>query len=257
MHKNNLLVSIIMPVYNAEKYVGQSIESVLNQTHKNWELIIINDKSTDNSQQILLGYKDSRIKIINLTQNGGVANARNAGIEKAKGQFLAFLDSDDLWHPEKLSKQLDFMLELDVAFSYTQYQEITENNKRTRKIVKICKEPVDYKKLLRANYFGCLTVVLDTRKIAKPLFKKTKHEDYALWLDILRDYDIKAYGMNEVLAYYRITPGSISRNKFKGLTWNWKIYKNHLGMTTVQSVYRMCIFLLNISMKYVSTRLTG
>ncbi|MFJ8087225.1 glycosyltransferase family 2 protein [Lysinibacillus sp. NPDC095746] len=130
---------------------------------------------------MLLGYKDSRIKIINLTQNDGVGNARNAGIEKAKGQFLAFLDSDDLWHPEKLSKQLNFMLEHDVAFSYTQYQEITESNKRTRKIVKICKEPVDYKKLLRANYFGCLTVVLDTRKIAKPLFKKTKHEDYALW----------------------------------------------------------------------------
>lgn len=254
--KNTPLVSIIMPVYNAEKYVEKSINSVLNQQYDNWELLIINDSSSDNSKEIIEKYqrKDNRITAIYLPLNKGVVNARNIGIEKANGRFLAFLDSDDMWHERKLDKQINYMLQNDVSFSYTKYQEIQEDGTFTKKIIKVKSKPIDFSRLLRMNYFGCLTVVLDLHKINKPYFPEMKHEDYALWLSILKENNIKAYGIDETLAYYRITPGSISRNKLRGILWSWKIYRNHLGENMAKAIYRMLIFSINIAVKYIKSR---
>lgn len=248
----NNLVSIIMPAYNAQKYISDSITSVLNQTYKNWELIIVDDYSTDNTLAIIEEFKkcDNRIILLRQDQNSGVAAARNKGIEHAKGRFLAFLDSDDIWEKTKLEKQVNFMLKNKIYFSYTSYQLMDENNNLSNKVVKVQNEPIEFEKLLECNYFGCLTVMIDLSKIKKPYFPNIPHEDYALWLDILKNNDIKAYGIDEVLAYYRISPGSVSRNKLKSLKWIWNIYREHLKYGRFYSLFRMCVFLVSIYLKY-------
>lgn len=248
----NNLVSIIMPVYNSSKYLQSSVQSVISQSYPNWELIIINDCSTDESEAIIqsLAKKDYRIKSLKLNVNSGVAKARNVGIALAKGRFLAFLDSDDLWHPEKLTKQVNFMLEKDLVFTHTSYQLITDSGKK-KKIVESKYNELNFKKMLGANQIGCLTVMIDLSKIAKPVFPSIRHEDYALWLEILNKNHIKANLLKETLAYYRITPGSVSRNKIKSILWVWNIYHNYLKINTFKSSYLMLVFIKNMIYKYI------
>ncbi|EOH0493162.1 glycosyltransferase family 2 protein [Providencia rettgeri] len=193
------LVSIIMPCYNAEQYIKDSINSVLNQTYPHFELIIIDDLSTDNSINIINSFSDNRIKLIQLTQNGGAGVARNTGIEAAQGRFIAFLDSDDLWRPNKLEAQLSHMIEGNYPLSYTQYQKFTQEGKG--KLV-IPPNTVTYNELLYCNIIGCLTAVYDTKILGKqfmPLIRK--RQDMGLWLKILAQGHT-AYCCPQVLAEY-------------------------------------------------------
>lgn len=186
MKKN--LVSIITPMYNSEKFIEATIKSVLNQTYQEWEMLIIDDCSTDNSPNIVKSYmqQDSRIRCIKTETNKGVSNARNLALSKATGQFIAFLDSDDQWNSSKLEKQVNFMLENDYVISFTSYELMDENDKKLNKVIKVPPN-VDYKRLLKGNILGCLTVVIDKSKLDFEIkMSGVRHEDYVLWLSILK-----------------------------------------------------------------------
>ncbi len=225
MKKN--LVSIITPMYNSEKYIGITIESALNQTYKDWEMIIVDDCSNDNSPKIVKEYakNDERIKYIKTDSNKGVSNARNIALKMANGQFISFLDSDDIWSEDKLKKQVDFMKKNKCTISFTAYELIDENNEKLNKIINVLKI-VDYNTLLKGNILGCLTVMIDKSKLDFEIkMSGVRHEDYVLWLSILKKGHI-AYGINEVLAEYRKSSTSLSGNKIKSAMWTWKIYRN-------------------------------
>lgn len=216
------LVSIITPSYKSEKFISQTIESVLAQTYQNWEMLIVDDASPDNSNEIIEEYckKDSRIKLIKLEKNSGPAVARNRAIEEAKGRFIAFLDADDLWKPEKLEKQIKFMKEKDCALSYSAYETMSEEGVPQNKFLNPPLK-ISYEDLLKSNYIGCLKSIYDIQKVGKvymPLIKK--RQDYGLWLRILKKTEF-AYGLNEPLAIYRIMSDSVSSNKFKLLRFNY------------------------------------
>ncbi|TYS59959.1 glycosyltransferase family 2 protein [Sutcliffiella horikoshii] len=220
------LVSVITPSYNAEKFISATIESVRTQTYTNWEMIIVDDCSKDTTREILKEYAelDPRIKPIFLEENSGAAVARNTALKAAQGDYVAFLDSDDLWVPHKLEKQLAFMQKNDHAFSFTAYNLMDENGKPLDKVIDVPKQ-IDYKGLLKNTIIGCLTVMIDTRKVEPlqmPLIRT--RQDFALWLKVLREGHI-AYGMQEPLANYRIVEGSISSNKLKTAKRNWYVYR--------------------------------
>ncbi|CAB5583674.1 glycosyltransferase family 2 protein [Providencia hangzhouensis] len=225
------LVSIIMPCYNAEQYIKDSINSVLNQTYPHFELIIIDDLSTDNSINIINSFSDNRIKLIQLTQNGGAGVARNTGIEAAQGRFIAFLDSDDLWRPNKLEVQLSHMIEGNYPLSYTQYQKFTQEGKG--KLV-IPPNTVTYNELLYCNIIGCLTAVYDTKILGKqfmPLIRK--RQDMGLWLKILAQGHT-AYCCPQVLADYR-TDSGMTQNKIDAAKYQWKFYRQELSFNIIKS----------------------
>ncbi|NMH75169.1 glycosyltransferase family 2 protein [Bacillus sp. RO2] len=220
------LVSVITPSYNAEKFIAATIESVRTQTYTNWEMIIVDDCSKDTTREILKEYAalDPRIKPIFLEENSGAAVARNTALKAAQGDYVAFLDSDDLWVPDKLEKQLAFMQKNDYAFSFTAYNLMDEDGKPLDKVIDVPKQ-IDYKGLLKNTIIGCLTVMIDTRKVEPlqmPLIRT--RQDFALWLKVLRQGHI-AYGMQEPLANYRIVEGSISSNKLKTAKRNWYVYR--------------------------------
>ena len=215
MSNNNPVVSIITPNFNCSKYIAQTIESVIAQTYKNWEMIIIDDCSTDESFEIIKDYvnKDNRIKVYRMENNSGSALCRNKAIELSQGEYLTFLDSDDLWMPEKLEKQLKFMQENNCDFSFTEYEHIDEEGKLLRIKAKVIKY-LTYKKFLFHCFTGCLTVMY-RQDINKKIFCdniKTAN-DYALFLRVMKIYN-NAYGIFENLAKYRIRKNSISKKKF-------------------------------------------
>jgi teichuronic acid biosynthesis glycosyltransferase TuaG len=223
---NTPLVSVVTAAYNAEKFILQTIQSVLNQTYDNWEMLIVDDVSTDQTREIVTAEaeKDNRIKLICLENNSGAALARNHAIREAKGRYIAFLDSDDIWLPSKLEKQVYFMLEKDIAFSFTGYGIINEGGIETNKVINVPKV-ITYDGLLKNTIIGCLTVMLDQSIIGEIQMTNIRtRQDFALWLNILkRGY--KAYGIQEELAKYRLVEGSISSNKLKAARRNWMVYR--------------------------------
>jgi glycosyltransferase involved in cell wall biosynthesis len=209
------LISIITPNYNSAKYISQAIESVLAQTYQNWEMIIVDDCSVDGSYDIALEYaeKNNRIKVYRMEKNGGAALARNKAIELSKSEYIAFLDSDDLWVPDKLEKQLKFMIENDCDFCFTEYEQMDDKN-RPLAIAKVIKK-LTYRKMLFHCFTGCSTVIYKQKlndKIYGPLI--TSCNDYALFLKILQ-HTSNARGYSKCLTKYRIREGSLSRNKIK------------------------------------------
>jgi teichuronic acid biosynthesis glycosyltransferase TuaG len=246
-----LLVSIIMPAYNAQRYIAESIESVLSQSYSNWELIIVNDASTDDTKLICSNYSkiDSRIKLINLKTNSGITKARNLAINHSSGRFIAFLDSDDLWKVEKLEQQINFMLEKNIYFSFTRYDLIDSYGKSLNKTITV-QDEVDFQQLLKYNPIGCLTVIIDLKYVEKFQMANIRHEDYATWLSIVRDNNISAYGLDKSLANYRRTSSSISSNKFKTLLWTYKIYRYHLRKSIFKSVLYLLRFVYFTLKKY-------
>lgn len=206
----NELVSIIMPSYNTSEYVAESIKSVLNQTYTNWDLIIVDDCSTDNSEEIIKQFThDARIRFFKNEKNSGAAISRNFALREAKGKWIAFLDSDDLWEPEKLEKQIGFMRENDYKFSYTAYVEIDEKAKENGATVT---GPKKITKRGMYNYCwpGCLTVMYDAEYIGNIQIEDIKkNNDYAIWLKIIKKTN--CHLLKEKLAKYRIRQGSISR----------------------------------------------
>ena len=230
-------VSIIVPMYNAEKFIGKTIESVLAQTYQNWEMLIMNDVSTDNSLAIVSLYakKDERIKIVNTEKNVGVVKGRNFLIDLASGKYIAFLDADDYWHNEKLEKQIKFMKEKNASISCTEYTRVKENEEKINDV--IIKEEISYNDMLKNNYLGCLTVMYDAEKIGKRYFKELeKNEDYVLWLEIVKDVNT-IYGLKENLAYYRVLDNSRSSNKVKTAKVRWEIYRKIEKLPLLKSIY--------------------
>lgn len=240
------LVSIITPAYNAAAYIAETIESVLVQTHTNWEMLIVNDCSKDNTAEIVQSYaaKDKRIKLINLKQNSGAAAARNTAIKNTKGRYIAFLDSDDLWKKEKLQKQIEFMQQNGYAFTCTSYEHFKETKENIQHQVQIPKS-LNYNQALKGNQIGCLTVMLDRKQIQNIHFTTQKHEDYILWLNILK-HGITAYGIQESLALYRTgNSKSISGNKMQSALWTWKVYRESQRLSVVKSMYYMWFYVMN------------
>jgi len=234
----NSLVSIITPSHKCENFISKTIDSVLSQTYRNWEMIIVDDCSPDNSNEIIEKYckKDNRIKLIRLEKNSGPAVARNRAIKEANGRYIAFLDADDLWKPEKLEKQIKFMQTNDYELTYTNYATMSENGNSLNHTI-FSPEKLNYKELLKANKIGCLTAIYDTEKIGKvymPLIKK--RQDYGLWLKILKKIDY-AYNVNEVLSIYRVMNNSVSSNKIDLLKYNYALFREHEKFSVLRSLY--------------------
>ncbi len=211
---HNSLVSIITATFNSSDFIKDTIISIINQSYNNWELIITDDFSSDDTVEIVKSFMilDSRIQLFVLNENSGPAVARNNSINKSKGRFIAFCDSDDLWSPIKLEKQIQFITEYNLPFTYSSYQNIDKFNNLGSVI--LAPKMVTYKDILKYCNIGCLTVIYDRNKIGTnymPIIRK--RQDYGLWLNIIRKIKI-VYGMNDVLGYYRIREGSVSSNKF-------------------------------------------
>lgn len=218
------LVSIVMPSYNTAKYIKESIESVLKQTYTHWELIIVDDCSTDNTSNVLEQYLlDTRIHYIRNEKNSGAAVSRNYALREARGKWIAFLDSDDLWHPEKLEKQIEFMLSNNYHFSYTNYEEIDEESKPLNVFVTGPKKITKHS-MFNYCWMGCLTVMYDAEVVGLIQIEDIKkNNDYAMWLKVCRK--AKCYLLNEQLAKYRKRSGSISRHGVKTLIgWHYKLW---------------------------------
>lgn len=251
-HKD--LVSIITPCHNSSRFISQTIDSVLAQTYQNWEMIIVDDCSTDNSVQIVEEYmkRDGRIKLIRLEKNTTQAVARNRAIGEAKGRYIAFLDSDDIWLPEKLEKQMNFMKEKDVSLCYSSYYLIDENG--SDKGVFIAKENATYTELLKTCYIGNLTTIYDSGKLGKQYMESVGHEDYTLWLKILKNGGV-AKGISEPLAKYRLSSKSTSSNKIKAARWQWNIYRNVEGLSIPESLYYYTHYIYYGTIKYGAIRI--
>ena len=230
------LVSIVMPAHNSEGSLRESVQSVVAQIYKEWELIIVDDASRDNTLAVATQFAsdEPRIRVMRLEQNVGVAEARNRGINAARGQYLAFLDSDDLWLPNKLETQIGFMGSTGAGFSFAQYRRIGRDGSLSNPI----KVPrtVNYEGLLRGNSIGCLTVAIDRHQIPEISMPKIKHEDYVTWLKILKRGHI-AYGIPQDLARYRVASLSVSSNKRRSAGWTWNVYRRVEGLSVIKSAW--------------------
>lgn len=245
------LVSIITPAYNSEKYISESIESVLRQTYDNWEMIIVNDKSSDKTQEIIEKYKkhDSRINLISLAENAGAAVARNIALDVARGRYIAFLDSDDRWKRNKLEKQLDFMKKNGYGFTFTGYEYILDQNNNTQKLFQV-PQKLNYSQALKNTVIGCLTVVIDREIIGDfrmPLIRRG--QDSLTWLMILNKGFI-AFGLNESLAEYRKVEGSLSSSKVKALKRQWHNYRKIIKLPLHKCLYYYLFYAFNNVKKY-------
>ncbi|EIL2911072.1 TPA: glycosyltransferase family 2 protein [Vibrio alginolyticus] len=252
MQKSQSLVSIIMPSYNSDGTILESIQSVLSQTYKNWELIIVDDRSTDNTWQVIQTYADKydNIRVYQNKENLGAGASRNFAIKKARGRFIAFLDSDDLWTEDKLAEQIPFMLENNYPLTYTHYSRFTSEEELS---VVTAPEYTTYKKLMYSNVIGCLTAVYDTRALGKrymPLIRK--RQDMGLWLDILKDTP-KAYCLPKPLAKYRMDSG-MTANKFSVLSYQWKFYRDVVGLSLPRSLFTFSVYAVKGTMKHRTKR---
>ncbi|MGE7940064.1 glycosyltransferase family 2 protein [Bacillus paramycoides] len=245
------LVSIVTPSYNASSFIKETIQSVQSQSYTNWEMIIVDDVSKDNTRELIKEEikKDNRIRLIELQENSGAAIARNTGINNAKGKYVAFLDSDDLWLPEKLEKQVFFMWDNGIAFSFTGYQVMDQDGSPTEKVVHV-PEKINYNGLLKNTIIGCLTVMLDVEKLGKVQMPNIRtRQDTATWLKILKQGHY-AYGLDEVLSKYRKVENSISSKKFKMAKMNWKLYREIEGLSVPKSAWCFINYALNGVVKH-------
>lgn len=244
--ESNELISIIVPVYHVEKFIVQTMDCVKAQTCANWELLLIEDCGKDNSAKLIEEYcdrtGDGRIRLIRQPSNMGAARARNRGLAEAKGRYIAYLDADDLWVPEKLEKQLAFLKEKDAAFTFTGYEFANEDGVGTGKIVKV-PETLNYKEALKNTTIFTSTVMFDTEKISKEKLEMPvmKSEDTALWWKILREGHI-AWGLDENLVKYRRAGRSLSSNKLEAIRRIWNLYRKAEGMSVLSSAYHFCFW---------------
>ncbi|MBA8197408.1 glycosyltransferase family 2 protein [Citrobacter freundii] len=239
------IFSIIMPAYNAETTIAASINSVLMQSESNFKLYVVNDYSTDSTKEIVLSFTDSRIVYLENDVNLGVAKTRNKAIEACGGIYICFLDSDDLWHPQKLEKQLSILNKgWDVvANNYSTFRYDIANivNKRTSP------EVISFDDMLKSNYIGNLTGIYNAKKLGKFYQKTIGHEDYVMWLEIFAKTK-QAYCIQENLAYYRLSKNSLSANKLVVMLWQWNIYRRILHLPLIKSIYYfICYIYLGLS----------
>lgn len=240
-----------MPVYNGEKYIKLAINSVISQSYKDWNLIVVNDGSTDSTASIVQSFveEDSRIKLIDNNGKKGAAGARNYGLSLSSGDYVAFIDCDDVWHSEKLKKQLDLMKKEGMDFSYTSY-EIIDSNGANCKQNYIVPERISFKQMLKENFVGCSTVIISQKITNKYSFStEFYHEDYCLWLQLLKD-GYNAIGCTEPLVKWRFIHGSRSSNKFNSAIRRWNIYRKHLCLSLFQSYKYFALYMFNGILKY-------
>jgi teichuronic acid biosynthesis glycosyltransferase TuaG len=231
------LVSIITPSWNVEGLIEETVRSVQAQTFADWELLIADDCSTDQTPEIIaeIGERDPRVKLIRQQKNGGPALARQAAIDRAQGRYLAFLDSDDLWLPEKLTRQLAFAREKRAALSYTAFRRINETNTVTGRLIEV-PASLTYGQLLKNTAIATLTAMVD-REIAGPVVMKNEgYDDFCLWLSILARGHT-AFGLNEDLARYRVRGSSVSSRPMRSAKWVWQIYRNVEHLSLVRSAW--------------------
>ncbi|WP_369413304.1 glycosyltransferase family 2 protein [Microbulbifer sediminum] len=220
-------VSVIMPAFNVGSFVAASIESVLNQSHSEIELIIVNDSSTDGTGEVLDRFAaiDSRVRVINSLKNLGGAGARNLGLESAQYRYVAFIDGDDLWHPQKLSRQIFDIKSRGAQLGYTAIQKVDSLGNPFGD-VQCVEQEVDYNTLLANPLVACSSVLLDYEAVGRPLMPNIrKRQDFAFWLKLLREGAV-ASGINEPLTYYRVRPGSLSSNKLSAALYTWRVYRS-------------------------------
>ena len=235
----NELVSIIMPTYNCAKFINETIKSVLNQTYENWELVIVDDCSNDNTEEVVASFNDKRIKYNRLEKNSGAAVARTTAMKMATGNYMAFLDSDDLWKDNKLEKQLEFMKKNNYNFTCTAYEQIDEEGHQLNKIIKT-KKKADYNRILLDCPVGNSTVMYNVDNLGKfEVPNIRKRNDDALWLQILKKEKF-IYGMPDVLMEYRIRNNSISSNKFSLIKYHWQLYREIEHLSVIRSAFHIC-----------------
>lgn len=239
-------VSVIIPVHNSEKYIQECINSVINQTYKNLEIIIIDDKSTDNSVNIIKNIKDKRIKLIELSINSGAAIARNKGIEASTGDYICFLDSDDYWKLKKIEKQVKYIK--DKAFIYSEYLYLRKNKTHIAHVPK----SLTYKGLLKNSAIFTSTVMLNMKYLNKEdIYMPNMRigQDYGAWYKILKKVGI-AYGMQEVLSIYRVGNKSLSHNKLKAMKRTWNLYKRE-KLTLLKKIYCFTCYAYNATKRRI------
>ncbi len=249
-YKNNL-VSIIMPAYKVAGYIEESIESVLSQTYKEWELFVADDCSPDETRKIINKYasRDKRIKPIFLKKNSGPATARNHALNLAKGRWIAFLDSDDIWMPNKLSIQRDFQLKNCAVLTFTQFRRVSSDKNEIGHLIDVPNQ-IDYSELLGNTVIATSTVLVDRSLLTKPIkMKKVFYDDFVCWLDLLKDGAL-AYGLKEDLMRYRVLKKSVSRNKLNSAMQVWKIYRSHLNFGLFFSFLLILRWSINALLKY-------
>ena len=242
----NTTVSIVVPVYHAEKYIRETLDSVLAQTYSDWELLLVVDGREDPTIEVIEAYvrekQETRIRLLIQEANKGAALARNRGVKEAAGRYVAYLDADDLWKPGKLEKELAFMKEQAAAFVFTGYEFADENAVGLGKVVRVPQRLV-YREALKNTTIFTSTVLFDTEKIGKELLEmpNVRSEDTALWWKLLRSgYD--AYGLDENLVYYRRPAKSLSSNKLVAVKRIWNLYRKVEGLSVPYSCYNFCFW---------------
>ena len=247
------MVSVIMPSHNDERYVRTAIQSVLSQTFTEWELIVVDDCSRDHTPEIIDEFCqiDSRVRKFATEQpSGSPTLPRNIGIKNAQGRYIAFLDSDDKWMPTKLEHQIDLFQKVDDAvIVFSNYKKMDDAGQPHKRNV-TAPAFTDYHRLLKGNVMGCLTIMYDSEKVGKLFFPSCGHEDYSLWLTILKSGG-KAYNTNSIEAFYRIKSTSVSSNKFRAMGWQWYIYTKVEKLGFLKSAY----FFVNYAVRAVIKRL--
>ena len=251
------MVSIIVPVYRAQAFIAETIAMVRKQTYHNWELILVDDASPDDSAKLIQNMIDEksteeeRIRLIRKEKNEGAAKARNTGIALAQGRYIAFLDADDIWFPDKLEKELAFMKKKQAGFAFTAYEFGDENPKGTGKTVTV-PEQLTYRKALSRTIIFTTTVIFDTKVIPKELIRmpEVESEDTATWWKILRA-GYTAYGLNEVLAIYRRPEKSLSSNKFIAMKRIWNLYRKEEKLALPDSIFCFCLWAIRATLRRI------
>lgn len=245
------IISIVVPVYNCERFIEETIRSVLNQTYQKFELILVNDCSRDNSVNVIQDFKDSRIRLINQPQNMGAYAARNRGVSEASGRYIAFLDADDLWDPVKLEHELNFMHRENAGFVFTGYEFADEQGVGSGKVVRV-PGMITYEEALGNTTIFTSTVLIDRTKVSDDLIMMPNipSEDTATWWNILKAGNI-AHGLDENLVRYRRSAGTLSSNKLEAVKRIWNLYRKIAGLSVAGS----CRYMFSWAIKAVKRRL--
>ena len=244
--EKSIKVSVIMPVYNAQRFLKEAIDSVLSQSFSDFELIVVDDCSTDGSYEILLGYRenDGRVRVYKNEENRGVSYTRNFGVSKAENDYIAFIDSDDMWEKDKLFKQIELINQHEeVDICYTGSAFVDTDSKRSNYIFKVPTQ-VSYKELLKQNVISCSSALVKKKWLIKyPMAHDSMHEDFAVWLSVLKDGGV-ARGVDEPLLVYRVDRNSKSGNKFKSMKMTYRVYK-YMGLNVFERFYYLVFYVLS------------
>lgn len=246
------LVSVIMPAYNSERFIEQAVRSVRMQTMQRWEMIIVDDCSTDKTAEQIkrLAAEDPRIIPVYSESNHGAAESRNIALRQCRGEFVALLDADGVWHPQKLGRELERARETDADLVYSSYAMIDEQGTRCFSDF-IVEESTDLQSMLNCNTIGCSTVLMKAKVLEKrPFVTDFYHEDYVMWLSLLQA-GCKAVGVRDILVDYRVTRGSRSFNKLKSAKNRWRVYRDYLRLPLIPSMKAMACYTFNGLKKYL------